>query len=192
MPIDFSQARTPNFFEVYQQSFERGRALGRQRAVAAALEQYQRDPKGGLEGVQALDPALASRMGQDQAAANSRQVRDALTMQTLRAHGRAEHIEQAHYLTQVLQALRGATSDPAQRLAMAQHTARQHPEFGLSEADVAAADLSDQGIERQIAQLAPLAQMYRGLARGGPTTGPVSAAVPAQAVPDGFGAEARP
>jgi hypothetical protein len=184
MPIDFSQARTPNFFEIYQQSFEHGRALGRQRALQAAMAQYQTDPQAGLEALQRIDLETAARVQRQSSDTQNRNVHTKLALQTLQSHGRREDIEHAAMLTKVLQGLRGV-ADPAQRLAMAQHLARQFPQFGLSDDDVAGEDLSDSGIDQHIRELSPLASLYRG---GAPARNPAAPAQPfsRDTMPDPF------
>lgn len=162
MPIDFSQARTPDHLRSFQQSFERGRALGRQRAIEAALARLQEDPQAAIRALQTLDPVLAGRLERDAAQGQGQALLIQQRLQRLTGQERAAAATHAAFLVQMLRGLRQATSDPAQRLAMAQHAARQFPQFGETDESLAGRDWSDAGLDRLLTELAPFAAEHAG------------------------------
>ena len=172
MPIDFSQARTPDFLQSFQQSFERGRALGRQRRIEEVLARAQADPKGAIQTLQTLDPVLAARLQRETAQGEAQGAQTAERLRRLDRQGRADAAAHAAFLVQMLRGLRAASPDPAQRLAMARHAARQFPQFGETDESLAARDWSDAGIDRLLAELAPYAAEHAGGAGQAPVAGP--------------------
>jgi hypothetical protein len=180
MPIDFSRAQTPNFLEIYQASFERGRAAGRTRAIEAALARRTTDPQGALRELQGLDPAMAGSL-------QRQDLNDARGILSLKGEQREQAIRNAEVLSQLLQGL-ARTPDVQQRRAMALHLAQQIPQFGLGPEDVAAFDFSDAGIAREIQALAPLVQGARR-APSRPGQGLAAGAGAALSLPDPFSGE---
>ena len=175
MPIDFSQARTPDHLQTFQQSFERGRALGRQRAIEAVLARLQDDPQGAIRALQTLDPVLAGRLERQAAQGQGQALLVQQRLQRLTGQERAAAATHAAFLVQMLRGLRQASADPAQRLAMAQHAARQFPQFGETDESLAAREWTDAGIDRLLAELAPFAAEHAGGAFAG--SGPDPAAM---------------
>jgi hypothetical protein len=85
--------------------------------------------RGDTAGVTAIQDRIASMTAQQRAAASQAQEQFAA----------------------ILNGLKMQTTDPAQRLAMAQHFAGLHPEFGINPASITPDDVSDAGIAGHVA-----------------------------------------
>jgi len=72
-------------------------------------------------------------------------------------------------LSQVLLGLRGATSDPVERLRMAQHLARATPGLRLRPGDVGLKDVTDRGLAGHLARLTVLGRHIASQSDASPT-----------------------
>lgn len=66
---------------------------------------------------------------------------------------------------QVLRGLRGATSDPAERLRMAHHLAQVTPSLGLRPEDISLQDVTDRGVAGHLGNVAGLHQALEAAAQ---------------------------
>jgi hypothetical protein len=144
MNVDFGLIRPPDYVGDYANAFAAGRRMAGATAPASVTNPFSAPGGGDM-----ATAVAAMSEGQRQAAA-----------------------QRAEALAAVLAGLKGASADPAARLAMARHVAAVTPALGIAPAAIAGADVTDEGLARHLAGALSLGAMLRdGAADPSPLAG---------------------
>ncbi len=145
--VDFGLLKPPNYVADYVNAFKVGQSLQQQQALAGAGNP---------------SPAAASADQEDTAA----------SLASMSASQRQQAVGRTEMLASMLAGLRGASTDPMQRLAMARHIAARNPSLGIAPSAVSPADVTDAGLEGHLVKILALRGLLTGTVNGGPESAP--------------------
>jgi hypothetical protein len=144
MNVDFGLLRKPpDFVGDYVNAFQVGRSL--------AQTQQPRAPADAPASA-AVTVMAAPRPSSDAAAA----------VAAMGAPQRQAAAARAEALGALLTGLRGASADPAERLAIARHVAMRSPAMGIEPRAITADDVTDAGLDAHLAAIRSLYDALRG------------------------------
>jgi hypothetical protein len=181
--IDWGLLKQPDPIGDYQAAFQAGRALAGQRIASQAMTGFAANPAAPVDPrLAAADPAAygqvrglqkaadqAGRVTQATAlAAGATAIQDRIAAMSDAQRAAASQAQET--FAAILNGLKMQTTDPNQRLAMAQHVAGLHPEFGINPATITPDDVSDAGIAGHVATAMSLKeQLDQANAQGQPS-----------------------
>lgn len=218
MAINWALGLLPDYGDTFMQSFEQGRQTGKAHALERAYQTYASDPGAGASAAMAIDPAAGMALQRDYQAQQDRtagqQTASALasgdresallaasklgpdqvmavhaSIAKLDDHQRALVQRRNEQLGSILLGARHATADVNERLAIAQHVASLHPEFGIKPEQITLQDMSDAGIDTHLAAVRTLDDVIAqhkpvAVAPGGSLVDPANPTTPLYTAPD--------